>query len=67
MDEPDYKLDEVLYDIVQLRDALQLCVDVLDSDEMQAVWTFLHVHGYTYHGPKINMNKIRALLKDTEA
>ncbi len=50
----------------KLVEALQECATALESEQMQAVWSYLYAHGYKYTGPTVDMVKIKSLLEECQ-
>lgn len=42
--------------------ALRECVEVLQSDAMANVWSYLYAHGFKWTGPQLDMRKIEAAI-----
>ena len=47
----------------ELKNLLKQVVDVMDSEEYRSQIVLAHVHGFRYNGPRINMKRVREVLK----
>lgn len=52
-------------DVAELREALEKCIAVIDSDEVKTMAQLAAMHGMAYRGPIVEVAYLRALLART--
>ncbi|MCY4572676.1 MAG: hypothetical protein OXF01_07720 [Gemmatimonadetes bacterium] len=50
----------------RLRQRLEACINVIESEELKALFVFAHAHDWRWNGPTVDTEEMKTFLAETK-